>query len=480
MRPWRTHSNKESALTSHQASILEYHASSLDVIKRVVDMVVIILVLLIATTFFGTEVSSEYLLLVIFSLLVFQLIAEGQGLYRSWRTDNLATEVRRVISVWAFTIVALAIVGFGLKLTADFSRLAISNWILLVPVGLAVPRLFYRKFLYRIHSDERNFRTVAFGGGGKAAQNLYNHIRAHPWMGLKVLGYFDDRANQRSGHLDLRLVGNLQDMLNRARAGEISVIYVTLPMHAEQRIIHLIDQLQDTTASVFVVPDVFVLDLFHADWSTVAGVPVVSVFESPFFGINGGIKRVEDLLFGSLILLLISPLMLLIALGIKLTSKGTILFKQRRYGLNGQIVEVWKFRSMTASDDGDHVVQARKNDPRVTKFGAFLRRTSLDELPQFINVLQGCMSIVGPRPHAIAHNEEYRRLLQGYMLRHKVKPGITGWAQVNGWRGETDSLDKMKGRLDCDLTYVRNWSFWLDIKIIAKTITDGFVNRNAY
>jgi putative colanic acid biosynthesis UDP-glucose lipid carrier transferase len=228
------------------------------------------------------------------------------------------------------------------------------------------------------------------------------------------------------------------------------------------------------------VPDLFVFDLFHANWSSVAGMPVVSVYEDPFFGIEGGIKRLEDVLLGSLILLMVSPLMLLIALGVKLTSPGPVLFKQRRYGLNGQVVEVWKFRSMTVCDDGDRVVQAKKNDARVTPFGAFLRRTSLDELPQFINVLQGQMSIVGPRPHAVAHNEEYRNMIQGYMLRHKVKPGITGWAQVNGWRGETDTLDKMQSRVDCDLAYVRNWSLWLDIKIIIKTVFKGFVGNNVY
>jgi putative colanic acid biosynthesis UDP-glucose lipid carrier transferase len=212
----------------------------------------------------------------------------------------------------------------------------------------------------------------------------------------------------------------------------------------------------------------------------VAGLPVVSVYESPFYGIDGWVKRAEDVVIGSLIMVLIAPFLLLIGLGIKLTSPGPVLFKQRRYGLKGEIVEVWKFRSMSVCDDGATVVQAQKNDARVTRFGAFLRRTSLDELPQFINVLQGQMSIVGPRPHAVAHNEQYRRLIHGYMLRHKVKPGITGWAQINGWRGETDTLDKMQGRVDCDLAYVRNWSLWLDIKIIFMTILKGFVGRNVY
>jgi putative colanic acid biosynthesis UDP-glucose lipid carrier transferase len=210
------------------------------------------------------------------------------------------------------------------------------------------------------------------------------------------------------------------------------------------------------------------------------GMPMISVFDTPFYGVDGWLKRTEDLVLGTLILLLICVPMLAIAIGVKISSPGPVLFKQRRYGLNGKIVEVWKFRSMTVCEDGDKVVQASKNDARVTRFGAFIRRTSLDELPQFINVLQGSMSIVGPRPHAVAHNEQYRRLIHGYMLRHKVKPGITGWAQISGWRGETDTLEKMQKRIEFDLEYVRNWSLWLDLKIIMLTVIRGFSGSNAY
>jgi putative colanic acid biosynthesis UDP-glucose lipid carrier transferase len=251
-------------------------------------------------------------------------------------------------------------------------------------------------------------------------------------------------------------------------------------MSSQPRILQLLDDLKDTTASIYFVPDIFIFDLIQARIDDVAGIPVVAVCETPFHGMNGFVKRASDLVLSTLILLLISPLLLLLATGVKLSSPGPIIFKQRRYGLDGQDIVVYKFRSMTVCEDGGNVEQAKRNDKRVTPFGAFIRKTSLDELPQFINVLQGRMSIVGPRPHAIAHNEEYRKLVKGYMIRHKVKPGITGWAQVNGFRGETDTIEKMQMRIDFDLDYLRQWTMWLDIKIIIGTILLIIMDRSAY
>jgi len=250
----------------------------------------------------------------------------------------------------------------------------------------------------------------------------------------------------------------------------IDVIYLSLPMASQQRILSLLDALRDTTCSIYFVPDTFVTDLIQGRMDSVGGIPVVAVCETPFTGLNRVIKRGTDIVLSLLILTLISPLLVVIALGIKLTSPGPAIFRQRRYGLDGNEITVYKFRSMTVMDDGETIQQAQKDDPRVTRIGALLRRMSLDELPQFFNVLQGRMSIVGPRPHAIAHNEMYRKLIKGYMLRHKVPPGITGWAQINGFRGETDTLEKMKGRIDHDLEYLRNWSLRLDLYIIAKTV----------
>ena len=251
-------------------------------------------------------------------------------------------------------------------------------------------------------------------------------------------------------------------------------------MSAENRIRSILEQCSDTTANVYVVPNFFMYNLLNARWQTVGNVQALSVYDTPFQGASDVLKRFEDIVLSSLILMMISIPMLCIAAAVKLTSKGPVIFKQKRYGLDGKQITVYKFRSMTTQDNGAVVKQATKNDARLTKIGGFLRRTSLDELPQFINVLQGRMSIVGPRPHAVAHNEEYRKIITGYMLRHKVKPGITGWAQVNGLRGETETTNKMVQRVEYDLDYIHRWSIWFDIKIVFMTVFNGFINKNAY
>jgi putative colanic acid biosynthesis UDP-glucose lipid carrier transferase len=257
-------------------------------------------------------------------------------------------------------------------------------------------------------------------------------------------------------------------------------VYVTFPMRAEKRIKNVLARLGDTTASVYVVPDFFVFELLHSRWTNIGGLPAVSVFENPFYGVDGWIKRAVDLVLSSVLLAALAVPMALIALAIKLTSAGPVFFRQKRYGLDGREILVWKFRSMTVCENGPVVSQAKRGDARVTRLGAVLRRTSLDELPQLFNVIGGSMSLVGPRPHASAHNEAFRKSIQGYMLRHKVKPGITGLAQVSGARGETDTLDKMQRRVALDHQYIREWSPWLDVKILFKTVFAVMSRENAY
>ena len=304
-----------------------------------------------------------------------------------------------------------------------------------------------------------------------------------PGWACSSRGLYDARSEERRykfTEVNIPFAGNLEQLVMDAREGKIDIIYISLPLRAEARIAALLQALADTTATVYLTADFFTYDLLNARWHQIGNVPLVSIYDSPFSGVAGYLKRVEDVVIGSMILALIAIPMLFIAIAIKLTSKGPVFFVQRRFGLNGKPIRVLKFRSMTVCEDGDVIKQATKNDQRITKLGAFMRRTSLDELPQFLQVITGEMSIVGPRPHAVAHNQSYRSLIKGYMLRHKVKPGITGWAQVNGFRGETDTLDKMEQRVRYDLEYITDWHLGWDLKIILLTIFGSAKNRGAY
>ncbi|CQI88165.1 Putative colanic biosynthesis UDP-glucose lipid carrier transferase [Yersinia rohdei] len=298
------------------------------------------------------------------------------------------------------------------------------------------------------------------------------------------LAFYDERLPSRFGDLADKITspfnGPVMNLVEEAKAGRIDEIYIALPLVALERIRHFLTMMSDTTVNTYIVPDFYAYSTNMSQLRTIHNLQTIGIFTSPFQGMGSFIKRTEDLVLGSIIMLMISPVLFAIGIGVKLTSSGPILFKQDRYGLSGQRIKVWKFRTMRVMENTDTVIQATKNDPRVTRFGSFLRRTSLDELPQFINVLQGSMSIVGPRPHAVTHNELYRKQVENYMIRHKVKPGITGLAQINGYRGEIDTLYKLEKRVQYDIEYIQNWSLWLDIKIIIKTIFKGFVGKNAY
>jgi putative colanic acid biosynthesis UDP-glucose lipid carrier transferase len=315
--------------------------------------------------------------------------------------------------------------------------------------------------------------------GRTLARSLMEQRQFSP---VRVTAFFDDRAPQRLGaDLELPISGGIDTVADFVRANRIDQIYIALPMASQPRILRLLEQLRDTTASIYFLPDIFLYDLIQARVDTVGGLPVVAVCETPFHGTTGLIKRLADVCLSVAAITITAPLMLAIAVAIRATSPGPILFRQRRYGLDGEEIVVWKFRSMRVQEDGATVTQATRGDARITPIGGFLRRTSLDELPQFFNVLQGRMSVVGPRPHAVAHNETYRKLIKGYMIRHKVKPGITGWAQVNGARGETETVDKMKRRIELDLEYLRHWSLRMDLKIVLMTVWQALRgDRNAY
>ncbi|HEY6280514.1 MAG TPA: undecaprenyl-phosphate glucose phosphotransferase [Burkholderiales bacterium] len=413
---------------------------------------------------------------VILSLIVFSLTFPGSA----HLSQTPGSALRHIILGWLTLSVLLLAFGYVSGYLAYFDRDILVTWLWVAPSSQLVAHIALRLAAPKI-IELQGQRRVVVAGVNEQGIELARRLGADPYSRVRVVGYFDDRDDERVKQRDEHpLLGKISGLPGYVKHNQIDLIYISLPMASQPRILTLLDELHDTTASIYFVPDIFVTDLIQGRMDSVSGLPVVAVCETPFTGLNGLIKRSSDIVLSLLILALVSPLLLIIALAIKLSSPGPVIFKQRRYGLDGREIIVYKFRTMTVWEDGAAIDQARKEDTRMTPLGRFLRRMSLDEFPQFFNVLQGRMSIVGPRPHAVAHNEMYRKLIKGYMLRHKVKPGITGWAQVNGYRGETETLDKMSGRIDYDLDYLRNWSLRLDLHIIAKTVWVVLSRRNAY
>jgi putative colanic acid biosynthesis UDP-glucose lipid carrier transferase len=425
--------------------------------------------------------SNNQLEIAIIAALSFYVFGQTRGLYRSWGINSIVSEISEVLIVWGTVFSLLLAIAFISKTSEEFSRGSTLIWLFLCPAILIAVRLIERLVLKNLRNQGYGINSIAIAGANPSGVKLASKLTDMPWTGQILRAYYDDRPADEVAPETLPLLkGDFKTLLEHAHSGEIDIVYIALPMHAEKIIIDLVNALADTTATVYFLPDFFLFELNQAKWISLNGLPLVSIYDTPFAGAYGLVKRLEDLILGTIILVIIAVPIVIIAVAVKLTSPGPAIFKQRRYGLNGDLVYIWKFRSMSVCEDGAIITQAMKGDSRITPLGAFLRRTSMDELPQFINVLQGTMSIVGPRPHAVAHNEQYRHLIQGYMLRHKVMPGITGWAQVNGWRGETDTLEKMQKRVEYDLQYIYNWSVWLDLKIIWMTIRGGFSGKNAY
>jgi putative colanic acid biosynthesis UDP-glucose lipid carrier transferase len=421
----------------------------------------------------GETLGAAYLML---ALLVFALTFPGHVRLQSAPLRLVAD----VLLNWLWIVTLLALAGIASGYIHEFSQSVLLNWLWAAPLSEIAATLLLRAAapaVLRLQGPPQ--RAILVGMNAQAV--AFGHkLLAAPLSRIELLGFVDSRSAQRLEHPDITQLGTLEELAQVVQAQRVQLIYLSLPMSSQPRILQALDALKDTTASIYFVPDMFVTDLIQGHAGAVCDTAVIAVCETPFTGIDGVIKRGSDIVFSLLILLLIAPLLLGIAIAIKRSTKGPVLFKQRRYGLDGQEIVVYKFRSMTVAEDGAAVVQASRSDARITPLGAFLRRTSLDELPQFVNVLQGRMSIVGPRPHAVAHNEFYRKQIKGYMVRHKVKPGITGWAQVNGFRGETETLDKMQGRIDCDLDYLRHWSLGLDIHIIFRTVRLVLKDHKAY
>src|ERR1700692_3965728 len=422
--------------------------------------------------------SSEAIIIVaVLCLILVQAPREVTTQLTSARISSIADVLFR----WMLLLAVMLAIGYVTKSLTDYPRRIFLTWAVVTPVALIFSTRAKQEVMHPFVMNPVEHATALFAGYNNSSLELARRLKNNPAMRLQVSGFFDDRSSDRLGlESDARLVGSLSDLSNYVKEHGTDVIFIALPIRHVKRVMNLLDDLRDTTASIYYVPDVFVFDLIQARSGEIHGIPVVAMCETPFYGYRGVTKRLTDICLSVVVLLLFLPLLLLIAVLVKVSGPGPVIFKQRRYGLDGQEIAVYKFRTMRVTEDGEEIRQASKTDNRITRIGSILRPTSMDELPQLINILQGRMSLVGPRPHAVAHNEEYRKLIKGYMVRHKVLPGITGLAQVNGCRGETSKLEEMEARVNYDLDYLRHWSPLLDIKIILLTIVKVFRDEKAY
>ncbi|MCK4493395.1 MAG: undecaprenyl-phosphate glucose phosphotransferase [Methylococcales bacterium] len=449
---------------------------------RLFDTAIIGLTLLYLLKLNSIEwVHKEHTWWLLLSTVMFYIFTELSDFYIEKSTRYRIDILKGIVFAWVFFVFMIGMSYITpLEIIENKTyKSYLFIWVTIIPIEIIIFHALIHKGLNFIIKPK--VKRVAIIGITRLGFELEKSFTEKN-LGFKFIGYFDDRLSNRD-KVDIApnaIIGDIEKLVEMTKNKEVDAIYITLALQAEKRIQKVVQDLSDTTASVYYAPDLFVFSLLSSQVHDFKGIPVISIYDTPFQGVNLFFKGIFDYFFSFFILILISPLLVAISIAIKMTSEGPILFKQKRFGFNGEEITVWKFRSMTVMEDGGVVTQATKNDPRVTKLGAILRRTSMDELPQFVNVLQGKMSVVGPRPHAVAHNQYYRKEVSRYMLRHKVKPGITGLAQIKGFRGETDTMDKMEGRIRFDLEYISSWSVWLDIKIIFFTIFKGFSGAKVY
>jgi putative colanic acid biosynthesis UDP-glucose lipid carrier transferase len=449
-------------------------------LQALMPTIVAIACLYATINFFGTRFDPSSAATVIADVLCLILVQPPREVTSQLTSERISAVVD-VVFRWLLLLVVLLAVGYVTKTLESMPRRVFLTWALITPVFLSSVTLAMQEMMRRFLMSVFDNRSAVIAGYNNSSLELARRLKDNPAMRLEVSGFFDDRSSDRLGmEAGIKLVGNLGDVAAYVKENGTDVIFIALPIRHVKRVMNLLDDLRDTTASIYYVPDIFVFDLIQARSGEIQGIPVVAMCETPFYGYRGVTKRLTDIAISIIVLLLLLPLLVLIAVMVKLSSPGPIIFKQRRYGLDGAEIAVYKFRTMRVTEDGTQIKQATRSDTRITPFGALLRRSSMDELPQLINVLQGRMSLVGPRPHAVAHNEEYRKLIKGYMVRHKVLPGITGLAQVNGCRGETTQLQEMEARVNYDLDYLRRWSPMLDFKILLLTIVKVFRDEKAY
>jgi putative colanic acid biosynthesis UDP-glucose lipid carrier transferase len=472
-----------------KGGVLRQHASLLGWVQQLLDIAIVLGCLYGLTSTKLGGIPQPYLFLALITALLMLVVYQWSGTYHRLRVGGVLLEAQILFKSWGIVILVLGVLGFATKTNEIFSREVLLKWAVW---GYGAQLLFHgllRVALHGLRSRGFNTRHALLIGGGEPMRRFYERVAAHPWLGIKVVGYVDcsgpdggsPQPEAAQTPSPIPMLGSLGDVAKVVHQLGVDLIYITLPISHIHQFEDVVRQTMVLNVDVNWVPDLSSFQLINHGVREIGGQPILCLSDSPLGGVRWLGKRLEDVVLATLILLIISPLLLAIAVGVKLSSPGPVLFKQKRGGLGYQEIFVWKFRTMKQHvEECGIVTQASRNDPRITRFGAFLRRTSLDELPQFINVLQGRMSVVGPRPHAVEHNNFYSERVDSYMLRHRIKPGITGWAQVNGWRGETDEIEKMEMRVKYDLYYINNWSIWFDLKIIFMTVFMMMTGKNAH
>lgn len=464
--------------------LLKEYSRTLSLLVRGMDMLTVFAAGWLAyfLRFSSIALPSNHFLALCVAALATPIVFSFATIYQSVRGEHFFYHIMKLTEAIAMMAILLAGLASFTKTGSDFSRAWFGIWMISALLLLIAYRLVLISLLRFMRSHGLNERCVVILGAGELGTRFAQTVQQALWTGYRIVSFFDDSASLKPNTIHgIPVIQTPSDLGSYLAAQQIDEIWLALPLRADERVRSILHELRNETITTRFLLDIFGLDLLNHSIADVAGFPVINIRSTPMVGINRIIKAIEDRILATIILLVISPLLLAVSVGVKLTSKGPILFKQQRLGWDGRIIRVYKFRTMVVHTEQDGTItQATINDARITPFGKFLRRTSLDELPQFINVLQGRMSIVGPRPHALAHNEMYKDSVRTYMQRHRVKPGITGWAQINGWRGETDTLNKMQKRVEYDLYYINNWSLGFDLKIIVLTIFRGFINRNAY
>ena len=453
------------------------------VLARLLDVMLIALGAALASLFFTLDAGQRILegALVAFDMALAIVLLPWFGVYDSWRGRSKWRLTINVVCGWIMVQTCGLVLMFLLHRTAAMSRLWCVSWTVISLVGIVASRLSVHAVLGRLRRAGRNLRMVAVVGAGSHCDSVIANIEGSPTAGFRAVATFNTRGGAEPGAHGLPSFACLREFADWVRREEVDEVWLALRMSEESMVLRVLDEFNGDLVNLRFIPDVRRLAMFDRNVVDLIGSPAINLMASPMTPYALMQKALFDRLFASAMLLALAPLMLSIAAAVKATSKGPVLFTQRRKGADGRVFRIYKFRSMRLHVEYPGVVrQATRRDPRITRLGAFLRRTSLDELPQFLNVLRGEMSVVGPRPHAIEHDDEYRTIVDGYIHRYRIKPGITGWAQINGFRGETDQIEKMRGRVEHDLYYLRNWSFGLDMRIVLATVVKGLVNRNAY